>query len=83
MATAQAQQPQPCGVRADIIAQLRAKYGEQPTAFGIASNGGIVEVIRSADSWTITYTGTDGVTCLIAAGSHWEQLPPPEKGEAS
>ena len=72
-----------CGQRAQIVGQLRARFGEEVRAVGLAGQTRIVEVFASAEtgSWTITVTSVDGVTCLIASGQHYEAiaaLPPGE-----
>lgn len=50
---------------------------------GLAPNNRIVEVFVSEEtgSWTITLTSADGVTCLVAAGQHFEVLSPEPAGE--
>ena len=43
---------------------------------GLASNGSMIEIFASPNgSWTIVMTQPDGVTCLMAAGESWEDLP--------
>lgn len=66
-----------CGDRGEIIARLESGYQEQATAIGLASNGGVVELyVSESGSWTLLLTQTTGVSCLIAAGEHWETVPP-------
>lgn len=63
-----------CGTRAELIGKLKKKYSERPVATGLATNGGILEVLASptGNSWTIVLTMPDGTSCLIAAGENWE-----------
>ena len=66
-----------CGDRAGIIRTLAGKYHEVPTAFGIAGQRNLVELFTSATgSWTVLITEPSGVTCILATGQGWEDLPP-------
>lgn len=73
-----------CGNRADMLAKLAKEFGEAPSALGLASNGGVVELLSSeSGSWTlmITFappTGSTGGsrTCLIATGEGWQATEP-------
>jgi hypothetical protein len=53
---------------------------------GLGANNMVVEVFASgtSGSWTITVTGSDGVTCLVASGQAYEATaetePKPGKG---
>ena len=51
-------------------------------ALGLASNGGIVEVLTSDEGGTLTIiiTMPNGVSCMVAAGEYWEGLAPIVKG---
>ncbi|MFQ5763876.1 MAG: hypothetical protein ACE5GT_03015 [Rhodospirillales bacterium] len=77
-AAAQAQ-PAPagiCGERAEVLTTLDGKYAEKPVSMGLASNGTVVEVLNSEDgSWTIIVTAPNGVSCLLAAGDYWQEVP--------
>ena len=66
-----------CDSRQRILAHLGKVYREKPVAMGLANNGGVIEVMRSADagSFTIVITMPDGTSCMIAAGERWEDLP--------
>lgn len=65
-----------CATRAEVLSHLSGEYGEAPVAIGAADNGGVIEVMRSAESntFTIIITMPDGMTCMIAAGRNWEDL---------
>lgn len=66
-----------CGNRADFIRALNDKYQETGKALGIAGQVNLVEIFASkAGTWTILATTPQGKTCIIAAGSSWEDLPP-------
>lgn len=72
-----------CGQRAQIVGQLRARFGEQVRAVGLAGPSRIVEVFASSEtgSWTITVTSVDGTTCLMASGQHYESVTAPPPGD--
>lgn len=72
-----------CGQRAQIVGQLRARFGEQVRSVGLAGQTRIVEVFASTEtgSWTITVTSVDGTTCLMASGQHYESVTTPPPGD--
>ncbi len=64
-----------CDNRTSLIAKLDRNFGEQPIAVGLATTGNLLEVLISADgTWTILITSPDGLTCIAAAGEHWQTL---------
>jgi len=70
-----------CGDRQQVLDLLAKKYGEQRVAFGVTSDGGLIEVLKSssptrADSWSIVITLGGGKTCLLAAGDGWRAVVP-------
>ncbi|MHA1114056.1 MAG: hypothetical protein ACTSRY_06070, partial [Alphaproteobacteria bacterium] len=66
-----------CNQRAEILAQLNDRYSEAPVAMGLASNGGMIEILTSGNgtTWTIIVTMPNGLACLVAAGEGWERVP--------
>ena len=71
-----------CGLRPDMLRGLSGTYSEEPSAMGLATNGGVVEVLTSpeGDTWTIIITSPNGMSCLIAAGENWEDVRPDREG---
>ena len=65
-----------CNKRSEVMKNLSANYKEAPTALGVASDGGVLEVMTSKDgnTWTILLTKTDGTSCLVAMGNSWESV---------
>lgn len=64
-----------CGNRDALLKQLEGGYKETPASMALAANGTVVEVTRSEKgTWTILFTNPSGITCLMAAGEHWENL---------
>ena len=66
-----------CDARSEVLGHLAGKYSENPVALGLATNGGVVELLTAADgtTWTIVITMPNGQTCLVAAGESWEAKP--------
>lgn len=72
-----------CGPHEEIVKRLETGYKEARSGFGIAGNGGLVELFVSAKgTWTFLFTRPDGVTCLMAAGGEWEMIKDPLPLEA-
>ena len=67
-----------CTDRTRALSHLSKTYQEQPIAMGLASSGGVVELLTNdkGSSWSIIVTMPTGVTCLVAAGESWEALQP-------
>lgn len=75
-----------CGEHEQIVASLEKTYSETPVSMGLASNGTVIEVLASSSgSFTIIVTRPSGLSCLMAAGESWEDLPdrPMSKGPAT
>jgi hypothetical protein len=46
-------------------------------AFGLQSNGNLLQVYSSEEkgTWTVVSTTPTGMSCIVAAGKRWESLP--------
>ena len=66
-----------CGKREEILGKLNGNYTETPSAMGLSNNGGVMEILTSpkGDTWTIIITMPNGMSCLVAAGENWEEMP--------
>jgi hypothetical protein len=75
--TAARADPQVCGARAEILAELTKRYSETPVAVGLSNSGVLVEVLSSdnGSTWTIIVSQPNGTSCLVAAGKEWQDLP--------
>jgi hypothetical protein len=75
--TAPANPRMPCHNATEIAKQLSSKYDEAPVAFGLQSNGNLLQVYSSEakDTWTVVSTTPAGMSCIVAAGKRWESLP--------
>ena len=80
-ATPQAQ-PRACTDRTAALDHLANKYAEAPVAMGLASNGGVLEVLSNDNghTWTILLTMPSGMSCMLATGEDWERLNPTVTG---
>jgi hypothetical protein len=68
--------PRSCAPRAEIVQYLAAESKEQPVAVGAASHGTRLEVFASPNgSWTLLVTLTNGMSCLMNAGTDWQVVP--------
>ena len=76
-ASAMAAEPESCSTRERVLSHLQGACKEAPVGMGRASNGGVIEMLRSSNgaSFTIIITMPNGMTCMIAAGDSWEDLP--------
>lgn len=73
----------PCAPRDRIIERLADKYSETQRSIGIINSTTAIEVWVAPDGLTFTVLTTDsnGISCLITAGSNWQTKPAPPKGE--
>ena len=66
-----------CLPRADLVARLQEKYQESLTAVATVNESMLAEIWTSKDgTWTLLYTTTNGVACLIASGKDWQAIKP-------
>ncbi|SEM01183.1 hypothetical protein SAMN05443999_11140 [Roseovarius azorensis] len=74
-----------CAPRETVVQRLAEGYGETRRSMGLGANNAVIEVFASetSGSWTITVTGTNGMTCLVASGQAFETMTdtPPAAGE--
>lgn len=65
-----------CGKRDDVLAQLSEKFKEAPVGIGLASNGGLIELLTAdtGTTWTLIINLANGTTCLLATGHDWQPL---------
>lgn len=66
-----------CGPRDQVITKLENSFGEIRMGAGLRSNISIFEIWASVDSgtWTMVITDTEGVTCVMASGEYWQDIP--------
>jgi len=70
-----------CGDRATIVTKLAKLFKERPSALGISTGGGLIELLTSPKGgWTLLFTTPGRPTCIIAVGRAWENFPVVETG---
>ncbi|TAM94623.1 MAG: hypothetical protein EPN45_24195 [Rhizobiaceae bacterium] len=62
-----------CAKRADMVNALGRLYKEKQQSTGLVSPQAAVELfVSDTGDWTILATGTNGVSCMMAAGDGWD-----------
>lgn len=66
-----------CGKRDALVTMLKQRFSEVPVSMGVGQkNTTAFEVFASEKgTWTIMMTMTNGMTCIMAAGHSWKNLP--------
>lgn len=80
-AVAQEDPNHPCMNYGDLRKAVAQNFGEAPAGSGIVETGKAVIMIFASpkgDTWTAAILGPDGNACVIAHGSDWEPVIPPE-----
>lgn len=76
-----------CAPSVAAKAQLAKRHHERVVSRGLADLGkGMIELLVSPNgSWTILGTNTEGLSCIVAAGDSWHDVPSKvvEPGEGS
>jgi len=72
-----------CGKRDDVLKKLLESYDETPHQWGLANNGGVVELMMSpgGKTWTIVITLPGGPMCFVGSGDGW--MPVKQKGKGA
>jgi hypothetical protein len=66
-----------CGDHDQIVTALGNKYKESPRAYGLVGQSYLLELFTSKEgSWTMLMSPPHGLTCILASGLSWEELPP-------
>jgi hypothetical protein len=69
-----------CGDYVDIAKQLRAQFGEERMAMGVAADGLsalALFVSPKGETFTIVSVAPAGPACVVASGKSWERFLPP------
>jgi len=70
-----------CGDHSEVVSKLEKGHSETPVSMGLASNGAVIEVFASdKGTFTIIMTLPTGMSCLMAAGEDWQDLPKQNAG---
>jgi hypothetical protein len=66
----------PCAERSNVVSTLGFQYKESPRAIGLVSQEAVLELfVSETGSWTVVVTDPEGVSCVLAAGQSWEEIP--------
>lgn len=67
------------------MADLAREFGERQVGVGLVNKGVIVELMISEKdkTWTFVATAANGVSCIVAAGDHWQTTPTKTPGTRS
>ena len=59
--------------RPELVELLGDGYDEAPVAFGLAENGGLIEVFTSAEgaTWTMVLSMPNGLSYVVTSGEGW------------
>jgi hypothetical protein len=69
-------QDTPCAERHNVVDTLDSQYKESPRAIGLVSKEAVLEVfVSESGTWTVVVTDPKGVSCVLAAGQSWEEIP--------
>jgi hypothetical protein len=80
----QVQSREQCGPRDQVVQVLNAKYQESQRALGLINEKAMMEVyISSRGTWTMVVTNEAGISCVLAAGEAWDELPLKALGQSS
>ena len=74
-----------CGRRDYIIKQLGKQFAEVRRATGMMRKSGLMEIYvsKKKGTWTVLVTSPRGMTCIVAAGEMWEDMPIVTAGPAA
>lgn len=65
---------QACVKHEEIVEKLKGKFQEKQLGYGLIGDKAIMELYASKKgSWTIIVTRSNGISCVIAAGTDWER----------
>lgn len=65
-----------CAPHEVVVERLASGYGESRQVIAMNADSSVLEVFASEESgtWTIAVTRAGGLTCIVAAGQHYQHL---------
>ena len=68
-----------CAPRDEMVRTLTQRFGEQQAGRGMRGPESVMEMWRSERSgdWTLVVSYTDGRSCIVAMGQHWQDMDDP------
>ena len=65
-----------CLMKRDDMGDALKRVDEAPVAIGLGADGQVTEVfVSEAREWSIVVTHPSGLSCVVASGEAWEQIP--------
>ena len=66
-----------CAPRDQLVTKLEESYGESRMGAGLRGSASVFEIWASSSSgtWTILVTNTEGISCIMASGESWHDMP--------
>lgn len=71
----------PCWPHPVVMKILGDQYKEVPHSFGVNKKSLIELYVSPTGSFSMLMTAPLGLTCILASGESWEQLPPAKYGD--
>ncbi len=70
-------QTRSCALRDTLVASLEARFDERRVAVGLQSPTQLLEILAAPETgtWTALLTDPNGVSCIVASGTHWHLVP--------
>lgn len=71
-----------CSHPKDIARLLSGDFSERPVAYGLQQDGTLMQIFASktGETWTVVLTTPSGLSCIVAEGTRWENLPAKPEG---
>lgn len=68
-----------CAPRDELVQKLTTQFSAQQTGIGMRDPDSVMEVWTSDRSgeWTLVLSYTDGNSCIVAMGQHWQAVENP------
>ncbi|HMR29518.1 MAG TPA: hypothetical protein PKA13_06540 [Geminicoccaceae bacterium] len=66
-----------CHAPKEIARLLSTDFSEKPVAYGLQQDGTLMQIFASktGETWTVVLTTPAGLSCIVAEGIRWENLP--------
>ena len=70
-----------CAPHDALKKSLSGKYKESRKAYGLAGGKRIMEIfVSEKGTWTVIVTNLQGLSCVLAVGDNWEDMPQVKTG---
>jgi hypothetical protein len=65
-----------CGNHDKIVDVLKNKFKETRHVMGVVNSHAVMEIFKAPQgSWTMVITDTKGISCIVASGEAWQDVP--------